>query len=668
MYNQKVYCIVIVVPYQDMVDMAKEAFEEHNQREIREGTAKQGEYTYRVIFHGDYEKDILPAVEDADAVIARGIMYHVLARKLGARVVELQISSYDIIALLDSIKKTGPHRKIGAVGTVNMFRNAEKIGEILGLSIKNYIIDDAIGQEIIDHMIADGCDTIIGSYNACSMACRRGVESYMIYTGRQSLVRAISEAKQIAKAAWEEQENSLYIKSVLDYASEGIMSIDPAGQIKSINMAAEKLLGFTAGAAVGKQIEDFPVPSKLKAWMLDDKTYVDEIVRYHTMEFSLSKAPMIHQEEHIGNIITFQDITRLQKMEELIHKRLRQSGHVTKYSFSSILYQSAVMEEKLELAKQYAKNNLNVMITGESGTGKEMFAQSIHNFSKRKDGPFVAINCAALPESLLESELFGYVEGAFTGAAKGGKAGLFELAHGGTIFLDEISELPHKLQGRLLRVLQEGEIMRLGNDKITRIDVRIISATNKNLKELIKLHQFREDIYYRLNVLRLNLPPLRRRKEDIPLLVRSFFQRHPYENDLRPITLTDEAMELLCRYNWPGNIRELMNCCDRLAVIAKGNVVGCEDVYRALEGEYDMEEAPPDDREENAEKTEKEDVWQNGGSIKTQMEQFEAKMLLEALRRAEGNQAKAARMLGMSRSTFWRRLNAVSNEKEFKSE
>ena len=167
MYNQKVYCIVIVVPYQDMVDMAKEAFEEHNQREIREGTAKQGEYTYRVIFHGDYEKDILPAVEDADAVIARGIMYHVLARKLGARVVELQISSYDIIALLDSIKKTGPHRKIGAVGTVNMFRNAEKIGEILGLSIKNYIIDDAIGQEIIDHMIADGCDTIIGSYNAC---------------------------------------------------------------------------------------------------------------------------------------------------------------------------------------------------------------------------------------------------------------------------------------------------------------------------------------------------------------------------------------------------------------------------------------------------------------------------------------------------------------------
>ena len=660
MYNQNDYCIVIVEPYRDMVGMAKQAFEEHTQREIREGNAKPGEYTYRVLFHGDYKKDILTQVSDADVVIARGIMYHVLARKLGARVVELQISSYDIIALLDSIKKAGDHRMIGAVGTVNMFRNVEKIGEILGLSIKNYIIDDAIGQDVIDRMIADGCDAIIGSYNACAMAKKRGVENYMIYTGKQSLVRAISEAKQIAKATWEEQENSLYIKGVLDYASEGIMSIDPAGQIKSLNMAAEKLLGISSGTAVGKGIEEFSFPAKLKAWMLDDKTYVDEIVRYHTMEFSLSKAPMINQDEHIGNIITFQDITKLQKMEELIHKRLRQSGHVTKYAFPSILYQSRIMEEKLELAKQYAQNNLNVMITGESGTGKEMFAQSIHNFSARKDGPFVAINCAALPESLLESELFGYVEGAFTGAAKGGKAGLFELAHGGTIFLDEISELPHKLQGRLLRVLQEGEIMRLGNDKITRIDVRIISATNKNLKEQIKIHQFREDIYYRLNVLRLNIPPLRKRKEDIPLLIKSFFQRHQRENAREPITLTEEAMKLLCSYNWPGNVRELMNCCDRLAVIARGDVVGDEEVYRAVEGEYDREELAAAKAEETREGME-ENCGCERENIKMQMEKFESKMILEALKQADGNQAKAARMLGMSRSTFWRKLNAISH-------
>ena len=202
--------------------------------------------------------------------------------------------------------------------------------------------------------------------------------------------------------------------------------------------------------------------------------------------------------------------------------------------------------------------------------------------------------------------------------------------------------------------------MRLGNDKITRIDVRIISATNKNLKEQIKIHQFREDIYYRLNVLRLNIPPLRKRKEDIPLLIKSFFQRHQRENAREPITLTEEAMKLLCSYNWPGNVRELMNCCDRLAVIARGDVVGYEEVYRALEGEYDREELAAAKAEETREGME-ENCGCERENIKMQMEKFESKMILEALKQADGNQAKAARMLGMSRSTFWRKLNAISH-------
>jgi transcriptional regulator with PAS, ATPase and Fis domain len=228
--------------------------------------------------------------------------------------------------------------------------------------------------------------------------------------------------------------------------------------------------------------------------------------------------------------------------------------------------------ECIKLSKKVAKSDLTVLITGESGTGKELFAQSIHNASLRKNGPFVAINCAAVPESLLESELFGYESGAFTGARKEGKAGLFEQANMGTIFLDEIGDMPLTLQARLLRVLQERQVMRIGSDRLINVDIRIIAATNKNLIKMIEKGQFREDLFYRINVLPINIPPVRERKEDIIPLIKCYMERK------KDIKLSDEVVEVLMNYSWPGNIREIQNVASYINIMSNNEEVLLSDL------------------------------------------------------------------------------------------
>lgn len=228
------------------------------------------------------------------------------------------------------------------------------------------------------------------------------------------------------------------------------------------------------------------------------------------------------------------------------------------------------------MAQRYSRVNSNVLIVGETGTGKELFAHSIHQASSRSDQPFVALNCAALPENLLESELFGYEAGAFSGAAKGGKIGLFELAHRGTIFLDEIGEIPITLQAKLLRVLQEKEIRRIGSTSVHPIDVRVVSATNINIEEKIRSGQFRSDLYYRLNLLDISIPPLRERREDVQELVDFYLTRFACEMGKRIPTVTPEAAQLLMQYDWPGNVRELRNVCERLIVLNDSDFVSAE--------------------------------------------------------------------------------------------
>jgi transcriptional regulator with PAS, ATPase and Fis domain len=296
-----------------------------------------------------------------------------------------------------------------------------------------------------------------------------------------------------------------------------------------------------------------------------------------------NRVPIKIEEQVIGAVATFQDITKIQELEGQIRKKIHHKGLIAKYFFSDIIGKSQSIRETLYDAEKFSKVDSNILIIGETGTGKELVAQSIHNSSNRSIGPFVAVNCAALPPSLLESELFGYVEGAFTGAAKGGKAGLFELAHKGTIFLDEVSEISLDLQGRMLRVLQEREIMRLGDDRIIPVDVRIISATNRNLRKMVAEGKFRQDLLYRLDVLKINVPCLRDRKEDILPLIEYFLNRYNEKFRKNIHCITPDAQNLLIEYEWPGNIRELKNIVERLAVLTVDVRINTDSVKRVIE-------------------------------------------------------------------------------------
>jgi transcriptional regulator with PAS, ATPase and Fis domain len=285
------------------------------------------------------------------------------------------------------------------------------------------------------------------------------------------------------------------------------------------------------------------------------------IVHISRQEISLSDDSKIQ-------IIILKDVTKMRCIDEQYRIRKRRSDHTAKYTFNDIVYKSRIMKDLVNKAMNIAQTDSTVLIIGESGTGKELFAQSIHNASKRSKAPFVAINCAALSETLLESELFGYDEGAFTGARKGGRKGLFEQAHTGTIFLDEIGDAPYSIQTKLLRVLQEKEIMRVSGDSIIPIDVRIIAATNKDLYEVVERGEFRRDLYYRLKVLPLMIPPLREHKEDIELLMKFFITQKANRQGYKPPKLSGEIIELLQSHSWRGNTRELENIAEYIVMIA----------------------------------------------------------------------------------------------------
>lgn len=339
------------------------------------------------------------------------------------------------------------------------------------------------------------------------------------------------------------------LNRAMDSAVEAIILADAKDEIVYVNSKAEFIFDMQKGM----------VPPTLNALFHSkgaiiphDDEFTNQLVTINNTNYMIDKNPIMILDEMTGYIINLSAEEEIKNKDSNLSKQLAKSGLVAKYRFDNVIHCSFIMNKAIELAKKAAVTNYSILINGESGTGKEVFAQSIHNFSARKSYPFVAINCAALPESLLESELFGYEKGAFTGASASGKAGLFEQAHRGTIFLDEIGDMSLHLQARLLRVLQERQIMRLGSDKVINIDIRIIAATNKNLNEEIVNKNFREDLYYRLCNIPINLPSLRARKDDILLILKHFLGSNFQQ-------LSSKELSAIAAYNWPGNIRELEN-------------------------------------------------------------------------------------------------------------
>lgn len=352
------------------------------------------------------------------------------------------------------------------------------------------------------------------------------------------------------------------LRVVLDVVDDGVMILSNDNTILHCNSTLKEILSLhdTGGS---KDINTpFNLPEDFLKHIIGLEYADNRLIECPHIEKSLivSKKPIHDDADIFADMYIIRDRSNLQKLEQEMRYEAKRMGHVAKYHFDDIIGKSHAILHCKEIAIKMSQIDAPVLITGESGTGKEMFAQSIHNRSQRRHNPFLGINCATLSTNLLESELFGYEEGAFTGAVKGGKKGLFEMADGGSLFLDEVGELPLNTQVKLLRVLQEKEIMRIGGTRIIPVDVRIIAATNQDLKTLASLKHFRHDLYYRLNVLNLNLPPLRSRINDLPLLVEDIAKTHPTPSK----TITAELMAVLMAASWEGNIRELKNCIDHM--------------------------------------------------------------------------------------------------------
>jgi sigma-54 dependent transcriptional regulator, acetoin dehydrogenase operon transcriptional activator AcoR len=361
---------------------------------------------------------------------------------------------------------------------------------------------------------------------------------------------------------WKGLKSTLYDKKmlsgqldvVLNEFDNGVILCDETGLILLANSKASEILEVQKEFVQQDYLEHLIERNPYLKILATNEEIHDEIIDYKQKKLVVNVKKIIYEDVCFGKLISLKFYQDLLSTQQKLHAKLMGKGYYSKYTFSAIQGSHPKIAHVIKICKRIANSSSTVLLTGESGTGKELFAGSIHNYSDRKYKPFIAVNCAALPENLLESELFGYEEGSFTGALKGGKMGVFEKAHKGTLFLDEVGDLPINLQARLLRALQENEIMRIGGDSIIHVDVRIIAASNKNLFEMVKNGSFREDLFYRLNVFQIDLPPLREHKSDIPQLIQYFLNNFNCSRDI------DHNFSQFCeKYDWMGNVRELRN-------------------------------------------------------------------------------------------------------------
>ncbi|MBM7624092.1 sigma 54-interacting transcriptional regulator [Sporohalobacter salinus] len=444
--------------------------------------------------------------------------------------------------------------------------------------------------------------------------------------------------------------------AMINAVNEGIIAINERKEITFINDKAEKILKVSSEEEMGKnvgEILDYDIPM-LKT-LKDGKSYDNKEIIIGESHYFTSGRPIKNEQGRVmGVVATLKDINEVRELYHTVHPS-------SLINFDEIIYNSEVMNRVVEMSKKVAESNSTVLIKGETGTGKELFARAIHSESYRQDKPFVPINCAALPDSLLESELFGYEEGAFTGAQKGGKQGVFELANKGTIFLDEIGEIPSNIQVKLLRVLEERKVRRVGGNEKINIDVRVISATNRDLEKLIRRKEFREDLYYRLNVIPINLPPLRERKKDLPYLIDYFLNKFSKEFGREKKSLSTSAKDKLLSYSWPGNVRELRNVLERAVNLSSGKKITIKNLL--------FESNPSFEKKENL--NSKKDWELEGDNLKVKeimpLDQLVNELEKTVLKKAQAeykSSRQIGQVLGVSHTTVLNKLKKYGIKEE----
>jgi len=630
--------IAIIAPYEELSLLASSVCRELNEDiEIRTGDLAEG-----VAIAQQFIK------KGVEIFISRGGTARAIKASENVPVVEIMISGFDIIRAISMAKEKG--NRIGVVGFKNVIYGSKSLSKILDVEISEFEIESSFEAEsAVLNAIEQEVDVLVGDAIATRIAEEYKLESVLITSGKESVSAAIREAHEIMTLHRQEQARTEQLKTILEFAYEGIVAVDQRGCVTLMNPEAEKMMQLNKDDVIGREASEALLKIPFHDVLNFGVIRSGELSNINGNMLVLNVVPVIINNQSVGAVATIQDIKHIQAVEEKARKEQYGKGLVARYNFSDIVTTTEAMQETIERARKFAKVDSTVLINGETGTGKEMFAQGIHNFSKRKDGPFVAINCAALTESILESELFGYEEGAFTGAKKGGKRGLFELAHSGTIFLDEIVEISTSMQARLLRVLQEKEIMRIGGDRVIPIDVRVIAATCRDLHKLIEQGEFRRDLYHRLSVLVINVPPLRKRADDIPVLVRVLCRDLSKQLEIDSPHFDEKAIKILKSDPWPGNIRELKNVLEQLIVLKHSDTVSAQDISDVLDNL-------------NPNKTRELCLTEENSCISTtSLTELEDQTIINVIKSCSSKK-EAARKLGISTTTLWRKLKELQNE------
>lgn len=522
----------------------------------------EGWVNVRKVDQDDVPGEYRALVEEGyGCIVARGGTYNELETlQTTVPVIEERIRTADVLQqVTDHFQKN--RRKLYVVLYYKVAIGCENLEKLMGGSLKVIRYEDKIQLKAILESIKDKRVTVLSSGIASDMVEDPAYELIEIKTRAETMRTTADEARKLMKQMQDNVSRANTLNSIYNNMDEGILIFRLDNVICDMNLRAEELLGRSGSELLGKDVYDIipGMPEKKSDGSCSIETPTVIMVNTGRKMLNLSIYPFKLVKDTVRTMVMIQDVTRIQEVERKIRMQLANKGLVAMHTFDDILTDDPGMKHEIELAEKIAGYEGSVLIYGESGTGKELFAQSIHNASDRKNGPFVAVNCGALTDSLLESELFGYAGGAFTGARKEGKAGLFELAHKGTIFLDEINSTSVNMQTKILRVIEERQVMRVGSDYVIPLDIRVISASNADLPEEVAAGKFRKDLFFRLNTFEIKIPPVRERRNDIPLLFTYYLKKSGADDASVP----DEFMKQLCGYDWLGNVREIRSVAYR---------------------------------------------------------------------------------------------------------
>jgi propionate catabolism operon transcriptional regulator len=618
-----------------------------------------GRADLRIVSRGfeDAVKEISAAGDAGpDVVVAGGANGAFLKSRVAVPVVLINPTGFDVMHALARARRAS-----ASVALVTHGETPDEVRRFAAAYGIEVVFASYQSAEDAENCVLDlrdrGVGAVVGPGLVTDLAARAGMEAVFLYS-RASVRSAFDTALEVAQATRSEALRRQRLDNLLQHMRDGVVALDAQGRVEAINRRLAVVLGIDATNAVGRSLLE--LAPDIAAALPDADG--DALGSVRGVSYVVHRGPLATHGAAAGTVLTFQESRAVERLDRTLRSTQRTQQFTARYRLDDLVGECASMQRVRSLVQRYAKSNATLLILGESGTGKEMVAQSMHHLSARRDFAFVAINCGAFPEALLESELFGYEEGAFTGARKGGKAGLIEVAHRGTLFLDEIGEMPLPLQSRLLRVLQEREVVRLGSTEPTRVDIRVIAATHRALTDGIAAGTFRADLYYRLNILNIALPPLRERPTDLmPLAVELLLQAAKREPQLRTRVRNAEVAgrvlaaigDSLSSYAWPGNVRELQNVIERIAVeLADGDGTGVS----ALTSE-DLHSIAPELFETRS------GARDEALTLRERSRHIEADEIRSALASCNGDREAVCKALGISKTTLWRKLNGAAGRK-----